>query len=155
PDCVLIVQRSDRLARGDGKNARSLVEIVLWAIKHDVGLHSVMDPEMFTEGDMALLMAAVRTMKGHGESKVKGGSIKDGLRRAAEAGKYAGSRPYGYRRRDRTEEGGETGPLVIDDAEAAVVRRVFAEYLAGRAQNAIARGLQREGVPTLSGGAWF
>ena len=42
--CALIVQRSDRLARGDGKQARSLVEIVLWAIKHDVELHSVMDP---------------------------------------------------------------------------------------------------------------
>src|SRR4051794_11170081 len=31
--CALIVQHSDRLARGDGRQARHLVEYALWAIK--------------------------------------------------------------------------------------------------------------------------
>src|ERR1700759_687505 len=39
--CALIVQHSDRLARGDAKQARHLIEIVLWAIKTDVQLLSV------------------------------------------------------------------------------------------------------------------
>src|ERR1044072_7909755 len=33
---TLIAQHSDRLARGDAKQARHLVEIALWAIKADV-----------------------------------------------------------------------------------------------------------------------
>src|SRR4051794_26111722 len=38
---VLIVQHSDRLARGDGKRARHLIEICLDAIKGDFKLRSV------------------------------------------------------------------------------------------------------------------
>jgi hypothetical protein len=116
----------------------------------------VQDPGTFDlEHDYGLLMTTVGGIRNTEDSRRKSKSITDGLRRAAERGKFAGSRPYGFRRRDRTEDGRETGPLVIDDAEAAVVRRVFAEYLAGRAQNAIARDLQREGMPTLLGGTWF
>ena len=37
---MLIVQHSDRLARGNAKQARHLVEIVTWAIKHDVTIRS-------------------------------------------------------------------------------------------------------------------
>jgi hypothetical protein len=41
-------------------------------------------------------------------------------------------------------------------AEALIVRRIFAEYVAGRAQNAIARDLEREDVPTLTPtGSWY
>src|SRR4051812_22334564 len=38
---TLIVQHSDRLARGDGDQARHLVELVLWARKAGVTLRSV------------------------------------------------------------------------------------------------------------------
>jgi len=84
--CALIVQRSDRLARGDAKQARSLVEIVLWAIKHEVALHSVMDPEILAGGDFALVMGAIGAMKGHGESKVKSESVRKGMRCRADRG---------------------------------------------------------------------
>src|SRR3954451_17425020 len=39
--CALIVQHSDRLARGDARRARHLVEYALWAIKAGVTIHSV------------------------------------------------------------------------------------------------------------------
>src|SRR5436190_367547 len=42
-DLVLIVQHSDRLARGDGKAAMHLVEYALWALKEDVRIRSVQD----------------------------------------------------------------------------------------------------------------
>src|SRR5690349_10020515 len=35
-EAVLIVQHSDRLARGDGRKSKHLVEYALWAIKADV-----------------------------------------------------------------------------------------------------------------------
>ena len=35
-----------------------------------------------------------------------------------------------------------------------IVRRIFAEFAAGRSLTAIARGLYRESVPTLRGGPW-
>lgn len=45
---------------------------------------------------------------------------------------------------------------MVDRAEASVVRRIFAEYVAGRAQYAIACDLNREGVPTLTPtGSWY
>ncbi|HWW66404.1 MAG TPA: recombinase family protein [Solirubrobacterales bacterium] len=37
---------------------------------------------------------------------------------------------------------------------AAVVRRIFAEYLAGQSQLAITRGLIADGIPTGRGGEW-
>jgi site-specific DNA recombinase len=155
---ALIVQHSDRLARGDVKQARHLIELVVWAIKSDVQLLSVQDPEMLAGGEMGLLMGVIGGMRNHQDSKRKGLAVKGGIRRrAVERRQFIGGRrPFGYRHRDTTEDGRGTGPLVIDKAEAAIVRRVFAEYVAGRAQNAIAQDLEREGVPTLTpAGAWY
>ena len=68
------------------------------------------------------------------------------------AGVYIGGRVLGYRR--TTGEG-----LEVVEAEAAIVRRIFAEFLAGRAKIAIARGLQDDGVPTVradkAGSKWY
>jgi DNA invertase Pin-like site-specific DNA recombinase len=96
--CVFIVQHSDRLARGDGKQARHLVEIVLWAIKHDVQLLSVQDPEMLAGGDMALLMGTIGGMRNNQDSERKGKATKDGHRRAVvERGEWRGGiLPAGY-----------------------------------------------------------
>src|SRR5690349_13484808 len=59
---ALIVQHSDRLARGDAKNARHLIEVVLWAIKNNVELLSKQDPEILAGGDLALLLGAIGGM---------------------------------------------------------------------------------------------
>lgn len=147
--CALIVQRSDRLARGDAKQARSLVEIVLWAIKHDVALHSVMDPEILAGGDFALVMGAIGAMKGHGESKVKSESVKKGMRRRAERGEWVGGHPpYGL------EPAGRYEPPTVVEHKAEVVRSVFTDYASGMGQRGIVRRLNDEGVPSPTGGVW-
>lgn len=147
--CALIVQRSDRLARGDAKQARSLVEIVLWAIKNDVALHSVMDPEILAGGDFALVMGAIGAMKGHGESKVKSESVKKGMRRRAERGEWVGGHPpYGL------EPAGRYDPPTVVEHEAEVVRSVFTDYASGLGQRGIVRRLNDEGVPSPTGGVW-
>lgn len=53
-----------------------------------------------------------------------------------------GSPAYGY-------ENDENGELVIKTEEAAVVRRIFDEYLGGKGSYAIAKELQQERLPTI------
>lgn len=48
-EAELWVQHSDRLARGDGRMARHLVEIALWALKANVAVRSVEDPDTFRD----------------------------------------------------------------------------------------------------------
>ena len=43
---------------------------------------------------------------------------------------------------------------MIVDAEADVVRRIFAEYVAGKSPRAIAGGLNAKGVPPPRGSFW-
>ncbi len=70
-----------------------------------------------------------------------------GLTGRALAGASAGGLPYGYRVTT-------TGQREIDEAQAVVVRRIFAEYIAGMSPRAIVAGLNRDGVPSARSGRW-
>jgi site-specific DNA recombinase len=70
-----------------------------------------------------------------------------GLTGRALAGASAGGLPYGYRVAG-------VGQRAIDEAQAAVVRRIYAEYLDGRSARDIAATLNVEGVPSTRGGTW-
>jgi DNA invertase Pin-like site-specific DNA recombinase len=94
--CALIVQRSDRLARGDAVKAQHLSEVVLWAIKHDVTLISVLDPAAFPDGadpNMKLILGGIAGMSGNQESAKRGESVKKGIARTVERGEWRGSAP--------------------------------------------------------------
>lgn len=62
-------------------------------------------------------------------------------------GKIPGGRCYGY---DPQPDGSRT----INEQQAAVVRRIFSEYVAGRSPLAIATRLNAEKVPSPRGGQW-
>ena len=64
-------------------------------------------------------------------------------------GRHNGGRSFGYR-----PVSGQPGILEIQDTEAAVVRRIFEWYAAGKSPRYIAGALNREGVPGPRGGAW-
>jgi len=49
---------------------------------------------------------------------------------------------------------GQTGARTIDEAEAAIVRRILEEYAAGRSPRAIAMQLNKDGVPGPYGRPW-
>lgn len=66
------------------------------------------------------------------------------------AGRIPGGRCYGY----DVVKSDDHGQRVINDAEASIVRRVFAEYVAGASPIAIASRLNREGVKSPRGGLW-
>jgi site-specific DNA recombinase len=143
---ILLVQHSDRLARGDARQAQHLVEIVLWGVKHDVTIRSVQD-DLFADERVALLMGAMMGQRNTEDSKRKSEAVKAGMKRRREAGKHnGGRRPYGYRLLN--------GELLIDEAEAAIVRRIFFEFDAGRTIKNITRCLDAENVPTAYGGRW-
>ena len=87
-------QHSDRLARGDGRYARHLIEIVLWARKTGVVLRSVQDDATFSDLIHAVLMGE----RAHEDSKRKSAATQAGKRRAVERGEPVfGIRPDGYR----------------------------------------------------------
>ncbi|WP_340538289.1 recombinase family protein [Nocardioides sp. GXZ039] len=63
-----------------------------------------------------------------------------------------GPRPYGYRPVKATDGIGKV--LEVVPEEAAVVRRIHADLLAGVSVNGLARALNAEGIPTSTGGTW-
>ncbi|MQA12471.1 MAG: recombinase family protein [Pseudonocardiaceae bacterium] len=74
-------------------------------------------------------------------------------------GRHQGGRaPYGYQVVDggphpnprKAAEGYRLRVLAIDEVSAEVVRRIFAEYLDGNGDRAIANGLNRDGIPCPS-----
>ena len=79
-----------------------------------------------------------------------------GMRGRVEAGKSGGGLTYGYKvvRGFHVDGRPITGERTIDDAEAAVVVRVFEQYGAGVSPKKIALALNEAGVSAPRGGAW-
>ena len=70
-------------------------------------------------------------------------SIKSVLTSRREQGLHIGAfAPYGY-----AKDPDAKGHLIIDEEAAAVVRRIFSLYLAGKGKQVIARTLNEEGIP--------
>ena len=79
-----------------------------------------------------------------------------GLSGRVKAGKSGGGNSYGYDVVRGVDENGEPlrGERRVNEAEAAIVRRIFAEYAAGASPRAIARRLNAECIASPSGKGW-
>jgi DNA invertase Pin-like site-specific DNA recombinase len=66
------------------------------------------------------------------------------------AGRIPGGRLYGY----DVVPGEDRGQRVINDAEAATVRRIYAEYTAGKPPLRIVHDLNAQAIPGPRGGPW-
>lgn len=145
---MLIVQHSDRLARGSGMGreaATHLVEVVFELSRAGVQIASTQDDATFS----SLLLAAVMGDRNFEDSRRKSAAVRAGMdRRAAQGKPGGGPPPLGYRW-ERT-----SGAWEVDPQQAQTVRRIFAEYAAGHSQLEITRNLRRDAVPTKSGGEW-
>jgi hypothetical protein len=75
--------------------------------------------------------------------------IKRGMAGRVKQGLYAGGLAYGY-----APVTGDPGKRVIVEAEADIVRRIFADYLAGKSPRKIAAELNGEGVAPPRGKSW-
>lgn len=82
--------------------------------------------------------------------------VRRGQQGRALAGFSAGGRSYGYDVVRALDDRGELlrGRRRINEAQANVVRRIFADYVAGKSPRAIARALNAEGVPAPVGRQW-
>ena len=79
-----------------------------------------------------------------------------GIEGRVRAGRSGGGLSYGYRVVRKLDAVGEavTGEREIDDAQAAIIRRIFDEYAQGLSPRAIALRLNREGIPGPRDGKW-
>ena len=142
---VVVAEALDRLSRDQ---------------EHIAGLHKRMrflGVEMFTKGEGAISEMHIGL----------GGTISAlflrnlaekthrGLEGRVKAGKSAGGISYGYQLDRQPLQDGTftTGDRVINDTEAAIVRRIFTEYDQGKSARSIAIGLNKDGIaPPRSGG---
>lgn len=146
---VLVVQHSDRLARGAGDSpdaAEHLGEIMFWARRNGVELRSVQDDSFLAHPLLAMMMGE----RNFEDSKRKSAATAAGLRRRIERGTYTGARPFGYARLPPTDpQGLEEHPV-----EAPWLRKIFEDFAAGVSQHAIARDLNDAGIHGPYGGLW-
>ncbi|HEX3241132.1 MAG TPA: recombinase family protein [Solirubrobacterales bacterium] len=149
-ECALVIQHSDRLARGDGKQAAHLVEYALWAMKAGVKILSIQDPETFQHED--LIYAVLTGKRNHDDSARKSKSVRGGIEKRAKEGFVTGGgrRRFGYRwKEDRS------GVLLVVPHEAEVVdNRIYRATLEGTSGLQIMRELEADGIRTVTGARW-
>jgi DNA invertase Pin-like site-specific DNA recombinase len=82
--------------------------------------------------------------------------IRRGQTGNIDRGVSAGGLAYGYDVVRQLDAKGEPvkGLRAINQEQAAVIRRIFAEYAAGRSARTIAHGLNRDGIPSPTGDVW-
>lgn len=149
---VLAAYAVDRFSRqGIGEDAR-LVQAVRRGASRAVpprvvfvreGIDSTADPAHWA------LRFSLASETARGEREVMVARRKASLERMAKAGRFdgRGAAPWGYRSAPYT-DGRPGRTLVVDAAEAAVIREVAARLLADESTVAVAADLNARGVPT-------
>lgn len=144
--CILLAESLDRISR-DQEDLAGIFKRVRFAGARIVTLSEgeVGSMHIGLGGTMSALFLeqlADKVRRGH-VGRVTAGRIPGGL-------------SYGYRKVFAFADNGEPerGLREIDEAEAAIVRRIFDEYAGGQSATAIAKRLNAEGVPSPRGGEW-
>ena len=115
----------------------------------NIGVTIYFEKENIDTGDMeSELILSILSSMAEDESASISKNEKWSIQRRMAAGTYKiGYVPYGYQR-------DENGDMVIEPAEAGVVRFIFRTLLAGNSTDTIASALQQQGIPTRKGGKW-
>lgn len=115
----------------------------------NIGVTIYFEKENIDTGEMeSELILSILSSMAEEESASISKNEKWSIQRRMAAGTFKiGYVPYGYQR-------DENGDMVIEPAEAGVVRFIFRTLLAGNSTDTIASALQHQGIPTRKGGNW-
>ncbi|GBU17236.1 MULTISPECIES: recombinase family protein [Methylobacterium] len=142
---VLLVKRFDRVARSIALAVSTSTEL---DTEHGVTIRSVTE-SIDTGSPAGKMIFGVLSAMAEAERDAIVDRTKGGRQTKASQGGFAGGRiPYGYLSDGK-------GGLVIDESRRAVVERIFAENGRGATLQAIADGLNRDGIPSPRGGRWW
>ena len=114
----------------------------------DIGVYIYFEKENLNTGDMeSELMLSILSGFAEEESASISQNTSWSINKKFQNGSYIiGSPPYGY--------ANVNGEMVIVPEEAEVIKRIFAECLSGKGGSIIAKGLNRDKIPTRRGKHW-
>jgi site-specific DNA recombinase len=136
---VVIVEALDRLSR----DMEDLAGIHKRLSFQRIEIQAVHD------GTADSILIGIRGLVGQMQREDGAKKVRRGMAGVIREGRHAGGRAYGYRALP-----GKLGELKIVEDEAAIVRRIFAAYAAGRTPRDIAHDLNRESVRPPRGRRW-
>ncbi|WP_245728932.1 recombinase family protein [Paracoccus alkenifer] len=143
---MIMAEAMDRLSR-DQEDIAGIFKRMTYA-----------DVKMFTlsEGEITHLHVGLKGTMNALFLKDLADKTRRGLRGRVEDGKSGGGLCYGYDVVKKFDASGEAvrGDRTINEAEAGIVRRIFADYLDGKSSRTIAMALNREGVAGPQGSEW-
>lgn len=137
---VLIVEELDRLSRSQSDLA-SIYDRLTFVGIDILSVHTGGRADQIQVGIRGIVGALYLTDLAHKVRRGAAGNIREG--------KHAGGLAYGY---DTTP--GKPGEWTVNEDQAAIVRRIFAEYLAGERTPSIARKLNADRIAPPRGKHW-
>lgn len=155
----VLVMEVERLARGNTRDQGIVAETFQYSGTKIITPIKTYDPS--DESDQEYFEFGL--FMSRREYKTINRRLQRGRMTSLQEGKYiAGTAPYGYRRIKL--QGAKGYTLTIVEEQAAVVRHIYSLYIDGLIQpdgkmkqigsSSIARQLDREGIPSPSGGPW-
>ncbi len=143
---VIVAEAIDRLSR-DQEDIAHIYKRTRFANVRIVTL---------SEGDVNELHIGLKGTMGALFLKDLADKTRRGLRGRVEAGKSGGGNSFGYDVVRRLDDAGlpVRGERKINLAQAGIVRRIFNQYAAGKAPQAIAKQFNKEAIAGPSGAAW-
>ncbi|WP_184874750.1 recombinase family protein [Mesorhizobium sangaii] len=136
---VVLTEAFDRLARDTADSLFILKHLDFLGVK----LVSV------NQGQAETVNLVIHGLMGQLQREEGARKVRRGMAGVVREGRNPGGRPYAYR-----PVAGQVGRLEVVEEEAAVVRRIYAEFLAGNSSRTIAHGLNRDSVPPPRRSLW-
>jgi len=143
---VIVAEALDRLSRDQADVATLFKRLSFHGVKIIT----------LSEGEISELHVGLKGTMNQLFLKDLAAKTHRGLRGRVEAGRSGGGNSYGYDVVRRLGPDGMpvTGERTINEDEAALTRRIFAEFSNGLSPKAIAKKLNGEGIPGPSGKPW-
>lgn len=142
----VFAESTDRLARHEGD---------AFAIRERIEFTGA---RLFTlnDGEVDDIKGAIKGLFDARFRKELGAKVKRGQRGTVNDGRAPAGKAYGYALANRIDDRGRPvrGLRVVDEVQADIVRRIFTEFADGRSTRQIAEGLNNDGIPGPTGGAW-